>query len=171
MNHLPHDAALFNQFHALIVYAGKTFCRKTPKCDPCPLRTLHAERAPLRGANDISPAPDRLRRRHPPAFRLLLRRAHAGCRDPRSSQSERCRLPAADGSLNASRRGATDGRDGMAARFSSSARRSRRGSTICWHFSSRNPSCPRKIRRICRRRPISTACGPRGDWLYRPSGP
>ena len=47
MDHLPHDAALFNQFHALIVYAGKTFCRKVPKCDPCPLRTLHAERTPL----------------------------------------------------------------------------------------------------------------------------
>jgi endonuclease-3 related protein len=46
MNHLPHDAALFNQFHALIVYAGKTFCRKVPKCDACPLGTLHAERTP-----------------------------------------------------------------------------------------------------------------------------
>ena len=46
MSHLPQDAALFNQFHALIVYAGKTFCRKVPKCDPCPLRTLHAGRAP-----------------------------------------------------------------------------------------------------------------------------
>jgi endonuclease-3 related protein len=47
MSHLPHDAALFNQFHALIVNAGKTFCRKVPKCEPCPLRTLHAEKAPL----------------------------------------------------------------------------------------------------------------------------
>ncbi len=47
MNHLPHDTALFNQFHALIVNAGKTFCRKVPKCDPCPLRTLHAKSAPL----------------------------------------------------------------------------------------------------------------------------
>ena len=47
MNCLPHDTALFNQFHALIVYTGKTFCRKVPKCDPCPLRPLHAERAPV----------------------------------------------------------------------------------------------------------------------------
>jgi len=46
MNHLPHDTPFFNQFHALIVYAGKTFCRKMPKCEPCPLRTLHAESAP-----------------------------------------------------------------------------------------------------------------------------
>jgi endonuclease-3 related protein len=46
MIHLPHDAALFNQYHALIVNAGKTFCRKVPKCDFCPLRTLHAEKDP-----------------------------------------------------------------------------------------------------------------------------
>ncbi len=46
MDHLPHDAALFNQFHALIVNAGKTFCRKAPKCDACPLHTLQTERAP-----------------------------------------------------------------------------------------------------------------------------
>jgi endonuclease III related protein len=40
MTHLPHNASLFNQFHALLVNAGKTFCRKTPKCTPCPLRIL-----------------------------------------------------------------------------------------------------------------------------------
>jgi endonuclease-3 related protein len=44
MNHLPHDVSLFNQFHALIVHTGKDFCRKVPKCDPCPLQTLHVER-------------------------------------------------------------------------------------------------------------------------------
>ncbi len=44
MTHLPHDASLFNQFHALFVYTGKTFCRAKPKCDPCPLRILHSER-------------------------------------------------------------------------------------------------------------------------------
>jgi endonuclease III related protein len=47
MSHLPHEAALFNQYHALIVYVGKTFCRKVPKCDPCPLRTLKRKRAVL----------------------------------------------------------------------------------------------------------------------------
>jgi endonuclease III related protein len=47
MDHLPHDATIFNQFHALLVYTGKTFCRKVPKCDSCPLQTLHAERNPL----------------------------------------------------------------------------------------------------------------------------
>jgi endonuclease-3 related protein len=45
MNQLPRDVALFNQFHALIVHTGKTFCRKAPQCDPCPLRMLQAERA------------------------------------------------------------------------------------------------------------------------------
>jgi endonuclease-3 related protein len=40
MSHLPHIASLFNQFHALLVHTGKMFCRKTPKCDCCPLRIL-----------------------------------------------------------------------------------------------------------------------------------
>lgn len=37
MNDLPEDAALFNEFHALIVRTGKEFCRKTPLCSECPL--------------------------------------------------------------------------------------------------------------------------------------
>jgi endonuclease III related protein len=40
MTHLPHDAAFFNQYHALIVETGKTFCRRTPKCGACPLGSL-----------------------------------------------------------------------------------------------------------------------------------
>ena len=43
MAHLPHNASLFNQFHALLVNTGKVFCRKTPKCDFCPLRFLVTE--------------------------------------------------------------------------------------------------------------------------------
>ena len=38
--HLPPDAPLFNQYHALLVYAGKTFCRKQPRCAACPLREV-----------------------------------------------------------------------------------------------------------------------------------
>ena len=38
MDHLPADAALFNEYHALLVAVGKTYCRKTPRCDVCPLR-------------------------------------------------------------------------------------------------------------------------------------
>ncbi|MFO7982166.1 MAG: endonuclease III domain-containing protein [Desulfuromonadales bacterium] len=38
MDHLPPDAELFNEYHALIVEQCKTFCRKRrPHCDPCPL--------------------------------------------------------------------------------------------------------------------------------------
>jgi endonuclease III related protein len=34
----PGDAARFNEFHALIVHAGKRFCRKQkPNCQACPL--------------------------------------------------------------------------------------------------------------------------------------
>ncbi len=46
MTHLPHNASLFNQYHALLVYTGKTFCRKIPKCAPCPLRILLGKNGP-----------------------------------------------------------------------------------------------------------------------------
>ena len=42
MDHLPPDVSLFNQFHAMIVNTGKTFCRKTPQCAGCPLAILQA---------------------------------------------------------------------------------------------------------------------------------
>jgi len=38
MDHLPDDPALFNEFHALIVRAGKAYCQKRPSCRQCPLR-------------------------------------------------------------------------------------------------------------------------------------
>ncbi|MCJ7686155.1 MAG: endonuclease III domain-containing protein [Desulfobacteraceae bacterium] len=37
MDHLLEDAPLFNEFHALIVLAGKNYCRKNPRCEDCPL--------------------------------------------------------------------------------------------------------------------------------------
>jgi len=40
MDHLPPDVALFNQYHALIVNTGKTFCRKRAECEACPLAIL-----------------------------------------------------------------------------------------------------------------------------------
>jgi endonuclease-3 related protein len=40
MDHLPLDERLFNEYHALFVHAGKTLCRKTPKCDLCPLKGM-----------------------------------------------------------------------------------------------------------------------------------
>ena len=38
MNHLPRKPALYNQYHALLVAVGKTYCRSIPRCDTCPLR-------------------------------------------------------------------------------------------------------------------------------------
>lgn len=35
---LPRDAALYNEFHALIVAVGKDRCRPVPRCTSCPLR-------------------------------------------------------------------------------------------------------------------------------------
>jgi endonuclease-3 related protein len=38
MDALPRDAALFNEYHALLVRVAKDFCRKArPLCDGCPL--------------------------------------------------------------------------------------------------------------------------------------
>ncbi|GFE62220.1 endonuclease III domain-containing protein [Geobacter sp. AOG2] len=37
MEHLPGDAQLFNEYHALIVEQCKIFCRTRPLCDGCPL--------------------------------------------------------------------------------------------------------------------------------------
>ena len=38
MAHLPHDAAVFNEYHALLVMVGKDYCRTVPRCETCPLR-------------------------------------------------------------------------------------------------------------------------------------
>lgn len=38
---LPEDAALFNEYHALLVRLGKEFCRKrAPRCSDCPVKDL-----------------------------------------------------------------------------------------------------------------------------------
>ncbi len=38
---LPPDVPLYNEYHALIVRTGKTFCKsKAPLCGDCPLRVL-----------------------------------------------------------------------------------------------------------------------------------
>jgi endonuclease-3 related protein len=46
---LPRDAALYNEFHGLIVSVGKNWCRpRSPRCESCPLRPfLPEEQAPL----------------------------------------------------------------------------------------------------------------------------
>jgi endonuclease-3 related protein len=37
MENLEADAALFNEYHALIVRHGKEVCRRQPRCEVCPL--------------------------------------------------------------------------------------------------------------------------------------
>jgi len=47
-NGLPDDAAMYNEYHALLVRLGKDYCRKTgPKCAVCPLRELLPKGGPL----------------------------------------------------------------------------------------------------------------------------
>jgi endonuclease-3 related protein len=38
--HLPADVALYKEYHGLIVYTGKDFCRRVPRCAACPLGPL-----------------------------------------------------------------------------------------------------------------------------------
>ena len=38
MDNLPHDAKLFNEYHALFVRLAKELCRKNICLDDCPLR-------------------------------------------------------------------------------------------------------------------------------------
>ncbi len=38
MENLPQDIELYNEYHAQIVLTGKTYCRKKPLCDTCPLK-------------------------------------------------------------------------------------------------------------------------------------
>jgi endonuclease-3 related protein len=35
--YLPQEVSLYNEFHAQVVYTGKTFCRVRPLCEECPL--------------------------------------------------------------------------------------------------------------------------------------
>jgi endonuclease-3 related protein len=39
MHNLPHEATLFNEYHALIVTHAKAICRSRPECDICPLNS------------------------------------------------------------------------------------------------------------------------------------
>lgn len=48
MKSLPSDAALYNQYHAMLVNVGKDFCRSRPRCDSCPLNGWRGV-PPLRG--------------------------------------------------------------------------------------------------------------------------
>jgi len=40
MKNLPEDVGLYNEYHAQIVLTGKTYCKKKPLCDNCPLKDV-----------------------------------------------------------------------------------------------------------------------------------
>ena len=40
MKNLPHDRAMFNEYHALFVKLGKETCKKTPVCEGCCLMEM-----------------------------------------------------------------------------------------------------------------------------------
>jgi endonuclease-3 related protein len=39
-NHLEPGVHRFKEYHGLIVWTGKDFCRRTPRCEACPLGTM-----------------------------------------------------------------------------------------------------------------------------------
>jgi len=43
---LERDAAMYNEYHALLVRLGHLHCRKTPRCEGCPLAALLPEGGP-----------------------------------------------------------------------------------------------------------------------------
>lgn len=44
---LPRDIAMFKDYHGLIVYTGKNYCRRAPKCAECPLGCMLRDGQPL----------------------------------------------------------------------------------------------------------------------------
>ena len=51
-DHLPADAPMFNEFHALLVHLGKHYCKKSkPLCEACPLKELLPPGGPIGSEN------------------------------------------------------------------------------------------------------------------------
>ncbi|MBI4337676.1 MAG: endonuclease [Chloroflexi bacterium] len=80
MQHLPPDAGLFNEYHALLVRHGKGVCQPAPRCETCCLvavcatgRQRREPGAPLAEAGDLRGAP-------------LLEAASTGGRQPTKSR-------------------------------------------------------------------------------------
>ncbi len=45
--HLDKDVALYKDYHGLIVWTGKDFCRATPNCEKCPLAPTLRDGQPI----------------------------------------------------------------------------------------------------------------------------
>jgi endonuclease-3 related protein len=46
--HLDPDLHTFKEYHGLIVWTGKDFCRKRPRCEGCPLAPMLKQGQPIR---------------------------------------------------------------------------------------------------------------------------
>jgi endonuclease-3 related protein len=44
MDNIKRKVSFYNQYHALLVNAGKKFCRKKPRCGECPLKDSEVEK-------------------------------------------------------------------------------------------------------------------------------
>lgn len=40
MENLEKDVPMFNEYHALLVYVGKYFCKRIPLCEDCPIKGI-----------------------------------------------------------------------------------------------------------------------------------
>mgnify|MGYP002624965806 CR=1 FL=1 len=47
---LPVSQPLYNELHALVVAVGNRYCRRTPRCDECPLREMLPKGGVIEGA-------------------------------------------------------------------------------------------------------------------------
>lgn len=45
--HLDSDIYFFKEYHGLLVWTGKDYCRKKPKCEHCPLKPLLKRGQPI----------------------------------------------------------------------------------------------------------------------------
>jgi len=48
-DHLPHEVPIFKEYHGVIVWTAKDFCRTRPKCEGCPLQPLLKRGQPILG--------------------------------------------------------------------------------------------------------------------------
>ncbi|MCG6535777.1 MAG: endonuclease III domain-containing protein [Syntrophales bacterium LBB04] len=59
MDHLPASVSFFNQYHALLVHTGKTFCRRDRRCAACPLKDLEVQAGVFHVKHFRVPDPDK----------------------------------------------------------------------------------------------------------------
>lgn len=55
--HVPPDVAHYKEYHGLIVWTGKDFCRREPRCAACPLGPMLGPDQPL-GCGGCAPEPN-----------------------------------------------------------------------------------------------------------------